>query len=217
MLKQLRDASAAPFVEYVLVRCRIFAAVCDGCRYRRSLLAILESCGSDAATVSAAADVFLEVVVPCMMELTSSDSLDCKATVLRITGDSLAFLLRRLREQTEDAHGMLKHASSPASKIYTLVTRDVLPRARVLLADKEQVTLNSLRVLAILVSENQQMPFPRCLYDLQFCPLLLPLLTPSNAVCSTHLFAVVRTLFARAIARHMTSDCRFERLQSAKT
>ena len=57
MLKQLRDASAAPFVEYVLVRCRIFAAVCDGCRYRRSLLAILESCGSDAATVSAAADV----------------------------------------------------------------------------------------------------------------------------------------------------------------
>ena len=74
---------------------------------------------------------------------------------------------------------MLKHASSPASKIYTLVTRDVLPRVRLLLADKEQVTLNSLRVLAILVSENQQMPFPRCLFDLQFCPLLLPLLIPA--------------------------------------
>ena len=154
------------------------------------------------------------------MELSSCDSLDCKATVLRIAGDSLAFLLRQLhdqnvRDQNEDAQDMLAHASSPASKLYTLVTRDVLPRTRVLLADKEQVALNALRVLAILVVEPPAaMPFPRCLYvfrpqthtpfryqfngakryGMQFCPLVLPLLSPSNPLCSTHLFAVVRTL-----------------------
>lgn len=144
--------------------------------------------------------MFLEVILPCLMDMSACDSLDCKATVLRIAGDSLAFLLRRLHVQNENAQEMLLHASSPASKIYTLVTRDVLPRARALLADKDQVAVNSLRILAVLVVEPpNSMPFPRCLYDMQFCPLVLPLLTPSNPLCSTHLFAVVRV--------HRVSSC----------
>jgi hypothetical protein len=195
LLRQLREASATPFVECAPspAIAIAFTKTCRSFRYRRSLLAILESCGSHAATVGGAADVFLEVILPCVMDMSACDSLDCKATVLRIAGDSLAFLLRRLHVQNENAHEMLLHASSPASKIYTLVTRDVLPRARALLADKEQVAVNSLRILAILVVEPpNSVPFPRCLYDMQFCPLVMPLLTPSNPLCSTHLFAVVR-------------------------
>lgn len=164
--------------------------VCDrALRYRRSLLAILESCSSHAGTVHASPDLFVDVIIPCAMEMSACDSADCKATVLRIAGDSLSFLLNDLGDAAKD---MLLQAASPASKIYTLVTRDVLPRVRALLADKEQVTLNSLRLLAKLVTENRSMPFPRCLYDMLFCPLILPLLTPGNAVCCTHLFAVVR-------------------------
>jgi hypothetical protein len=139
--------------------------------------------------VHASPDLFVDVIIPCAMEMSACDSADCKATVLRIAGDSLSFLLNDLGDAAKD---MLLQAASPASKIYTLVTRDVLPRVRALLADKEQVTLNSLRLLAKLVTDNRNMPFPRCLYDLHFCPLILPLLTPGNAVCCTHLFAVVR-------------------------
>jgi hypothetical protein len=42
---------------------------------------------------------------------------------------------------------------------------------------------------------------------MQFCPLILPLLTPGNAVCCTHLFAVVRvtaSAFVLAISKHVT-------------
>ena len=138
-----------------------------------------------------AADVFVECVVPCVIDMCACDSVDCKATALRIAGDSLAALLRGLGEAAKDT---LAQASSLASRIYTLVTRDVLPRTRALLADKEQVALNSLRILAGLVTENAHMPFPRCLYDLQFCPLVMPLLTPRHPLCCMHLFAVIRAL-----------------------
>jgi hypothetical protein len=101
------------------------------------------------------------------MEMSACDSSDCKATALRVAGDSLSFLLSELGDAAKDS---LSHAQSLASRIYTLVTRDVLPRVRSLLADKEQVTLNALRVLAKLVTDNRHMPFPRCLYAILFPP-----------------------------------------------